>query len=252
MAWFERDGQRTYFEDAGQGEAVLALPGWGGSIAEFARLRAELADGFRVVAADLPGSGRSHPQPRAYPATFYRDDARTFLDLLDHLAIDAAHVVGFSDGGEVGLVMAGLAPDRIRSVVAWGAAGYLEPTPETSAGLSRLIDDPPESLLPLAAYLAEAYGADHARTMAANWSAALAEIAAAGGSISRDLADRVTSPALLITGSDDPFCPPRVVRETVGALPRGEFIEVEGGGHPLHLSHTDWLHAVVLDWLGEH
>ena len=42
------------------------MPGWGGSIADLGRLRRDLADGFRVVVVDLPGSGRSQPQPRHY------------------------------------------------------------------------------------------------------------------------------------------------------------------------------------------
>ena len=59
MAWFGPDRQQLYFEDGGRGDAVLLLPGWAGSIAEFGGLRRELA-GFRVIAADLPGpAGRS-------------------------------------------------------------------------------------------------------------------------------------------------------------------------------------------------
>jgi valacyclovir hydrolase len=56
----------------------MLLPGWAGSIIEFDRLRHELSVGFRVIAADLPGSGRSLPQPRDYAPTFYAEDADTF------------------------------------------------------------------------------------------------------------------------------------------------------------------------------
>ena len=68
MAWFEHNGSRIYYEEQGSGAAVLVLPGFAGSIEEFAVLREALvAAGYRVIAADLPGSGRSEPQPRAYP-----------------------------------------------------------------------------------------------------------------------------------------------------------------------------------------
>ena len=46
----------------------MLLPGWGGSITKFNQLRRELGHGFRVIAVDLPGSGRSQPQPRQYQA----------------------------------------------------------------------------------------------------------------------------------------------------------------------------------------
>ncbi|MGH3448796.1 MAG: alpha/beta fold hydrolase [Nocardioidaceae bacterium] len=129
MPWFGPDGQRIYYEDHGRGETVLVLPGWAGSIAEIRHLRAALEDGFRVIAADLPGSGRSQPQPRQYDASFYRQDARSMLGLLDELGVGSAHLVGFSDGGEDALVMAALEPSRVRSVLTWGAAGHVQSVP---------------------------------------------------------------------------------------------------------------------------
>ncbi len=81
-----------------------------------------VAAGYRVIAADLPGSGRSEPQPRTYTATFYEDDARSFAALLQQLATGPAHLMGFSDGGEISLLMAALTPGVARSVVTWGAA----------------------------------------------------------------------------------------------------------------------------------
>jgi len=64
MAWHGPPGRQLYYEDSGRGDAVVLMPGWGGSIADLTRLRRDLADGFRVIAVDLPGSGRSQPQPR--------------------------------------------------------------------------------------------------------------------------------------------------------------------------------------------
>ena len=64
MAWFEHDGSRIYYEEQGSGTPVLLLPGFSQSIAAYAALRGVLAAaGYRVIAADLPGSGRSGPQP---------------------------------------------------------------------------------------------------------------------------------------------------------------------------------------------
>ena len=99
MSWFEYSGSRIYFEEEGAGSPVLFLPGWSESIEEFADLRRTLARNFRVIAADLPGSGKSGPQPRSYTPTYYDDDARAFLALLKSLDAAPAHLAGFSDGG---------------------------------------------------------------------------------------------------------------------------------------------------------
>src|SRR5947208_8562011 len=122
MFWFEHNSNRIYYEEQGSGAPVLLLPGFTQSIEEWSPFRDALATaGYRVIAADLPGSGRSEPQPRSYAGTYYEDDARSFAALLDHLGIRSAHLIGFSDGGEDVLLMAALTPNLARSVLTWGA-----------------------------------------------------------------------------------------------------------------------------------
>jgi valacyclovir hydrolase len=252
MTWYGPSGQQIYYEASGSGETVVLLPGWAGSIVDLDRLRAELVSGFRVIAVDLPGSGRSQPQPRRYEPTYYHDDAQTLLGLLAELEVRTAHLVGFSDGGEVALLMAAARSIHALSVLSWGAAGRIVALPELLDGLANLLDDPIDRLKPLAAYLADKYGVEPARIMAASWAQAMSAIIGAGGDISRSHAASIRCPALLITGSEDPFCPPEVVREMAQAIPRGKFLGVPGAGHDLHLSHSGWLISKVSAWLGSH
>jgi pimeloyl-ACP methyl ester carboxylesterase len=251
MPWHGPAGRQIYYEDAGRGDTVLLMPGWAGNIAEFGDLRRELACGFRVVAADLPGSGRSRPQPRSYPPSYYLDDAHTMLGLLDELGVAAAHLAGFSDGGEEALLMAALAPGRALSLVTWGAAGRMAAPPGMLDEVASLLDRPAGPLKALAAYLAEAYGAEGARIMAGSWAQAMREIIDGGGDVSRSRAPLITCPALLIAGSADPFCPPGLVRDMADAIPRGEYLEADGG-HDLYYSHRRWLISAVTGWLSAH
>jgi valacyclovir hydrolase len=253
MTWYEpADGQQIYYEDRGRGEPVVLLPGWGGSIIDLDHLRRELVSGFRVIAVDLPGSGLSQPQPRHYASTYYRDDAVILLGLLDQLQVGVAHFVGFSDGGEEALLMAALQPARALSIVTWGAAGQVAAAPKMLRGLTHLLDDLPDELKTLASYLAEKYGVDEARIMSLSWAQALTAIIDAGGDISRSQAAGIRCPALLITGTNDPFCPPSMVREFAEAIPRGTYLEAPGGGHDVHLSHGGWLVSTIAAWLTDH
>jgi valacyclovir hydrolase len=252
MTWYGPDGHQIYYEDRGRGDAVVLLPGWGSSIIDLDRLRGELVSGFRVIPVDLPGSGRSQPQPRHYASTYYLDDARILLGLLDELRIDVAHLVGFSDGGEEALLIAALQPARALSVLTWGSAGQVVASPRMLRGLAHLLDGPIDELKSLTAYLAEKYGVNEARIMANSWAQALTAIIDSGGDISRSQAGRIACPALLITGTHDPFCPPSSVREMAGAIPRGAFVEAPGGGHDIHLSHGGWLVSTVVAWLTDH
>lgn len=251
MPWHGPAGAQLYYEDSGRGDTVLLMPGWGGSIAEFGALRAELDGGFRVVAADLPGSGRSQPQPRHYPPSYYLDDAGVLLGLLDALGVTAAHLVGFSDGGEEALLMAALAPGRALSVVTCGAAGQIVASPQQLDEVAHVMDRPDGPLKALAAYLAEAHGPQGARIMTESWSRAMRQIIDAGGDVSRSRASLITCPALLITGSGDPFCPPGLVRDMAGAIPRGRYLEADGG-HDLYYSHRGWLVSAITSWLTNH
>ena len=61
MAWFDNGESHIYYEESGAGVPVLLLAGWGGTIDEFAQVGAVLASRFRVIAADVPGSGKSGP-----------------------------------------------------------------------------------------------------------------------------------------------------------------------------------------------
>src|SRR5262249_45283708 len=141
------------------------LPGWGGSIEEFTGLRRELAKAWRVIAADLPGSGRSGPQPREYKPGYFAEDAEAMLALLDRLKAGPAHVAGFSDGGDDALLMALTRPGAVKSVVAWGAAGFLQAPPGMLEAFASLIDAPIPPLAGFADYMKAAYGVENARAM---------------------------------------------------------------------------------------
>jgi valacyclovir hydrolase len=249
MSWFEHGESRIYYEQDGQGESVLVLPGWAGSIGEFEPIRQSLAPHFRVIATDLPGSGKSEPQPREYSPSYFRDDAESFLAMLDDQAASPAHLIGFSDGGEVALLMAAMRPDAVRSVVAWGAAGQLVAPPGMLDAFYRLIDDPIPPLRDFAEYLKATYGEDNARAMTRSESNALRAIIEAGGDISRSRATDIACPVLLLTGEHDPFCPPALASAVASEIPRGEFVRVDDVGHDIHTARPVWLAETVSSWL---
>ena len=220
MAWFEHGTSRIYYEEAGSGDPVLLLPGWAGSINEFTTLRETLVSaGYRVIAADLPGSGRSEPQPRPYTATYYEDDARSFAAFLEYLGAGPTHLLGFSDGGDYALLMGALEPPAARSIVTWGAAGSLGQNFEMADAMATIVDDPIPPLAEFSAYLKSAYGEANARVMCQSFAKTMRAMMEAGGDLSRLRAAAIASPALLITGEHDFLAPPPLVADMAGAMP---------------------------------
>jgi pimeloyl-ACP methyl ester carboxylesterase len=92
-----------------------------------ALIPALIAEHYTVIAMDSRGQGRS-----SYPggAITYKLMEQDVLALLDHLRIPAVSIIGWSDGGIIGLELAIEHPDRVRRVFAFGAntvpAGNIE------------------------------------------------------------------------------------------------------------------------------
>ena len=115
---FVHDDLELYYEIHGNGPRVLVfLHGILMDANMNRRLAADLAlKGNRVVLLDLPGHGLS---ARPQRASYHRMDtyAGHVVALLDHLGIDQAVVGGVSLGGNVSLLVAAQAPDRVRGLV---------------------------------------------------------------------------------------------------------------------------------------
>jgi pimeloyl-ACP methyl ester carboxylesterase len=96
---------------AGAGETVLCVHGLGGTKASFLPTVAALADSYRVVALDLPGSGESDkPIGAPYDAPWF---ARAVFSLMDALELEQAHLVGNSMGGRICIEAGLIEPDRV-------------------------------------------------------------------------------------------------------------------------------------------
>ena len=254
MAWFEHGSSRIYFEAQGSGEPILLIPGFGGSIEEFSNLRDSLMmAGYQVIAADLPGSGRSEPQPREYTASYFEEDALAFAALLQHLESEPAHLVGFGNGGEISLLMAALKPRIARSVVTWGAIGAIsDSSGALREAIYNVVDNPIPPLQKLKDSLIATFGEEQARAMTQSMAIAMSDIIKGGGELSQSKANTITCPVLLIAGEHDMFAPPVLACELASRIRTAEVLVVEGAEQFAYMDHLEWLTRTILDWLVNH
>lgn len=91
------DGLRLYYTDTGNGLPILCLSGLGRTGADF-RYVAPYLDDHRVITMDYRGRGQSDFDKnwRNYTLAIESRDA---IELLDHLGIDKAAILGTSRGG---------------------------------------------------------------------------------------------------------------------------------------------------------
>lgn len=252
MTQFAHGSSSLYYEESGVGDPVVLLPGFSSSIADHMALRTALSPDYRVIAVDLPGSGKSGPQPRRYTRTYYEDDARAIAALARSRTAAPVHLLGHSDGGEVALLIAALYPDIARSALVWGAAGAVTNSQRnTIMTFGNVIDEAPPDWADYRAYLIKAYGEDNARAMTRSFATAVLSIIDDGGDISLSMASQITSPVLLVVGEHD-MVPKSMIDDYAKQVQLAETIEVKDAGHDLHNTHAEWFMQKVLTWLAAH
>jgi len=114
----EVNGVSIYYETYGSGPPVLVLHGAGAFLETMHYFITALASSHTVIAVDSRGQGRSTDSAGPLTYAAMGDD---MIKLMDSLHIRKADVVGWSDGGIVGLDMAMKHPDRIAKLVAIGS-----------------------------------------------------------------------------------------------------------------------------------
>lgn len=119
-------GFKMYYEIYGKGEPLLFIHGNGCSINSFVNQIPYFSKKYQVIIADSRAQGKSVDDKDSLSYEMMADDLNT---LLDHLKLNNINVVGWSDGGIIGLLMAIRNPGKVKKLAVTGANLW----PDTSA-----------------------------------------------------------------------------------------------------------------------
>ena len=109
---------RHYFIEKGQGEPLILLHGNGENVDYFAGQIDVFARDYHVYALDTRGHGQT---PRGDAPFTIRQFADDLLAFMDAHGIGKAHILGFSDGGNIAMVFAMKYPERVDKLILDGA-----------------------------------------------------------------------------------------------------------------------------------
>ncbi len=242
-------GQKTRLLRAGEGPPVVVLHGWGGRIESMTPVITCLRAHMEVIALDLPGFGGS-PLPEGVWGT--PDYAAYVRDALTDLGIERAAFVGHSFGAKTALYLASTHPELAEKVVATGASGLRTP-PSMTARAKRLVSKgarlagklgPPGRII---------RGAIYDRIASTDYKEAgdlrpiLVKV------VNEDIAPllpRITSPTLLIWGTNDDSVPVAHARRMESLIPDAGLVLFEGAGHFAYLDEADRFCRVIRNFLG--
>jgi 3-oxoadipate enol-lactonase len=252
-----------YFEDTGgSGSPVLLIMGLGMNATGWWRTAPVLAQaGFRVIAFDNRGVGRSERLPGPYTVGEMAADA---VSVLDEAGVEAAHVYGISLGGMIAQEVALGWPERVRALVL-GA---------TTAGGELLVpaDEAVNAFVRLRAQMT----AEHAVWASVPINYARRTRLEGGDRIAQDVAQRlrypveaeyysaqlaaahshaagvadIRAPTLVVHGDEDVLIPPANGERLAELIPGAELSLWRGAAH-LYFTDEPEADRYVARWLSE-
>lgn len=255
--YLEVQGVRLAYDEAGEGPPLLCLHTAGMSSLEWRfALPFFAAHGYRAVAPDLPGHGKSLLRDWR-PIEAVHDFAEVIRAFAQALGLERPVAIGCSLGGDIVLDLAAHHATGLRAAVCCGAGA------QTRTFLPAFLERGREdagipSFHELNFYRGEASsgrGALPERVREIQWlrrrsdpKITIADLTAWNAQDLRGRLRAVTCPVLLIWGEDDIACPREAVERTRAELPDAELVVLPGIGHFPMMESLEF-NDLVLDFL---
>ena len=265
-----RDETKIYYSDCGKGDPVVLIHGWPASSAMWEYQQTALLDrGFRVIAYDRRGFGKSDQPGTGYDYDTFADDLKAVLEATN---THGARLVGFSmGGGEIARYLSRHGAERISKVaLVSSVVPYMLQTSSNPKGvpekqfnemISGLKEDRPKFL---ATFAKQFYGVGMVSHPVSdeilNWTSFMAFQAmpkatiecvnAFGKTDFRPDLKAFTIPTLIIHGTADKTVPIDVTgEEAAKGIPGAILRKYDGAPHGLFVTHKNQLIEDLLSFL---
>ncbi|WP_405111638.1 alpha/beta hydrolase [Micromonospora sp. NBC_01405] len=227
-----------YSEVAGEGDPVLLLHGGFCSLESMRAQSDALVPDHRVFAFERPGHGRSADIDGEYG---YARGVADTLAYLDAVGLESAHVVGYSDGAIIGLLLALDHPARVRSLTAISA--NLDPSAFTDAAcpvLDALEREPGPDVEQMHYERLSPDGPEHADVVLAK----LFRLWRSEPHIDPAELARIAAPVLVMSGDRDTI-PPGHSLLIAASIPGAQLCIVPGTTHGLVAERAELIGALI-------
>lgn len=234
------NGAKIHYEVYGKsGDPILLIHGgagnteiWGNEINAWLRNN-------RVIVADTRGHGASTAGDVPFS---YHQFAEDYIGLLDFLKVDKTALVGWSDGGIIGIDIAINHPERLTKLVALAAN-------VTTDGVLPTVED--DAIF--AKYLERAAGEyERLSPTGASFDAYLEQITklwATEPNYSDEQLATITTPTLILIGDHDQAISQEHTAHIAEAIPGAELVVLENVSHFAFLQDPTTFNKVVSDFL---
>lgn len=258
------NGVNYHIRAAGEGPPLIVLHGFTGASVNWEPFFSSWGRHVQVFALDIIGHGRTDAPANPERYTMNRA-ALDLVTILDGLAVDRAHILGYSMGGRLALTTAVRYPNRVKTLVLESGSPGLKTQRERAerskrdeALADRIERDGVASFaeawgkLPLFATQSAAAREKLYRQRLQNRAHGLANSlrgmgTGAQASLWNDLST-LAVPVKLVTGEyDEKFC--KIAAEMAARLPNADFEAVPEAGHTVHVEQADIFDKMVIEYV---
>ena len=237
----EHDGARIWYATFGTGPPVVLLHGGLGHSGNWGyQVPALVAAGYRVVLIDSRGHGRSTRDGRPYKYELMADDV---LAVMDALALDRAHLVGWSDGACIALILAMRTPERVAGVFFFGCNMDPSGTKEFE-------------FTPIVRRCFARHAKDYARLSATPdkfeaFTDAVGEMMRTEPNYSAEQLAGIGVPVAIVRSEHDEFIEPEHPEYLARTIPSAELVTLQGVSHFAPLQKPGQFNEALLAFLGK-
>lgn len=242
MPYVDVLGHPSYHEIHGDGAPLLLLHGGYCSIENLRGLGDGLATSFRVHAPERVGHGRTADRDGPFSYAGGVDETIAYLDAI---GVDSAHVVGFSDGAILALLLALDHADRVRSVVSISA--NLDPDGFVADELfARAMSEEDSAQIEREYQQLSPDGPEHSDVVVAK----LTEMWKSEPHITPEMLATVRAPTLVVAGDHDVIRPDHTLLISE-SIPGARLAIVPSAGHLVAQDRPVLLELMVREFLGQ-
>jgi len=265
--FIEVNGLKLHVEVTGEGEPLLLLHGFTGSVRNWDRFVPGWSQRRKVIAVDLIGHGESDApdDPDRYTMEHAADDLSALLDALD---LESAAVLGYSMGGRVALSLAVMRPERVSALLlessSPGLAGAEERKARVAADEALAARIEKEGVASFVRYweniplfqtmqampldVRERIREQRLQNRAQGLAHSLRGMGTGRQPSWWDALPRLTMPVLMTAGElDEKFI--GIARRMEPLIPDCRFVPVRGAGHLVHVEQAETFDKIVSEFL---
>ena len=222
---------KHYYIEKGFGNPLILLHGNGDSCDYFKGQMQAFAERYHVYAMDTRGHGKTPRGDRPFTIRQFAEDLFCFMD---DRQIEKAHLLGFSDGGNIAMVFAMKYPDRVDRLILNGA----NLTPD---GVKRSVQIPIE----IGYRMARKFSA---KSDSARSNAEMLGLMVNDPNVKPEELRAIRAKTLVIAGTNDMILEAHT-RLIAEAIPDSQLVFIQGN-HFVANKHPEAFNRAVLDFLG--